>query len=155
MIAQVKIDKKYTIEDEEELLRLLSFPSCLNANGKLTTEAFSLYRKDEDYVSLSRLFYCTREEAIALGNNIAVWPSKNDKFTGLAQLNAKEIRNISLSQLLLVSKYNDKNKAHAGISYVDEKGEVFVNTPKGRPVPAWVLPLQQQLCCISKIEKVQ
>lgn len=151
--AQVAIDTKYVIEDKEELLRLLSFPSCLNAKGQLTTEAFSLYHKDEDYVSLSRLLYCTKEEAIASGGKIKVWPSKNDKFSGLAQLNAKEIIDIS-SQLLLASKYSEKNKAHAGISFVDDKGDIFVNTPKGKPVPAWILPLQQELCYISKVETI-
>lgn len=144
------LDKRYTIEDCEELLRLLSFPSCFKKDGSLSTEAFSLYRKNEDYVSLSRLCYSTCEEAMELGRQIKIWKTKDDEFCGYAQLNAKDIRNISATNILLESKYKETFKGHAGISYIDNEGEKYVNR-KGSVEPAWILPLQQKLCLISKV----
>lgn len=94
-ISETNTDRRYTIEDEENVIRLLSIPSCLNSNGRLTPVAFSLYHNNEDYVSISRLFYSSRDECIELGKKIKVWASKGDEFAGLAELNAGKIRSIS------------------------------------------------------------
>lgn len=151
------MDNKFTIKDEEELLRLLSFPSCIDKYGRLTTTAFDLYHKDEDFVSLVRLCFSSKEDALALGQKIKKWPTKGDVFMGLAHLVALKIRKISPAQLRLVSKYTEQNKAHAGISYYDKDGVLFVNTSevKGKPTPAWIIPLQQQLCRISEVEMLR
>lgn len=153
-ISEIKVDRRYAICDDENVVRLLSIPSCLNSKGKLTPVAFSLYHSKEDYVSVSRLFYSSKEECIELGKRIKVWMSKGDKFAGLAELNAGNIRRISPDRVLLDSKYEEKNKAHAGISFKDENGAVYVNIEKGTPSPAWLIPFQQRLCLISKVEKI-
>ena len=99
-ISETNTDRRYTIEDEENVIRLLSIPSCLNSNGRLTPVAFSLYHNNEDYVSISRLFYSSRDECIELGKKIKVWASKGDEFAGLAELNAGKIRSfLSLMRL--------------------------------------------------------
>lgn len=98
-ISETNTDRRYTIEDEENVIRLLSIPSCLNSNGRLTPVAFSLYHNNEDYVSISRLFYSSRDECIELGKKIKVWASKGDEFAGLAELNAGKIRSISSTQI--------------------------------------------------------
>ena len=153
-ISETNTDRRYTIEDEENVIRLLSIPSCLNSNGRLTPVAFSLYHNNEDYVSNSRLFYSSRDECIELGKKIKVWASKGDEFAGLAELNAGKIRSISSTQILLLSKYKEDFKAHAGISFKNENGDIYVNIKKGTPSPAWLIPLQQRLCLISKVEKI-
>lgn len=153
--VEANADRRYTIADEETVVRLLSFPSCLDSKGRLTTVAFSLYHNNEDYVSISRLFYSSRDECIELGKKIKVWASKGDEFAGLAELNAGKIRSISSTQILLLSKYKEDFKAHAGISFKDENGAVYVNIEKGTPSPAWLIPFQQRLCLISKVEKVE
>ena len=131
-ISETNTDRRYTIEDEENVIRLLSIPSCLNSNGRLTPVAFSLYHNNEDYVSISRLFYSSRDECIELGKK----------------------RSISSTQILLLSKYKEDFKAHAGISFKNENGDIYVNIKKGTPSPAWLIPLQQRLCLISKVEKI-
>lgn len=85
---------------------------------------------------------------------IKVWASKGDEFAGLAELNAGKIRSISSTQILLLSKYKEDFKAHAGISFKNENGDIYVNIKKGTPSPAWLIPLQQRLCLISKVEKI-
>lgn len=146
----IKIDKRYTIEDEEDLLRLLAFPGFFKKDGKLSTEAFSLYHKNEDYVSLNRLFYSSYEEAKKLGGHIKRWKTKDDEFCGYAQLNAKDIRNVSATNISLESKYTESFKGHAGISYISDNGEKYINY-EGSVEPDWILPLQQKLCRISKV----
>lgn len=153
--SKTNVDRRYTIENDENVIRLLSFPSCLDSKGRLNPVAFSLYHENEDYVSISRLFYASKEECVKLGKMIKVWPSKGDVFTGLAELNAGEIRSISSTMILLESKYKENSKAHAGISFKDTKGEIYINIKKGTPTPAWIIPLQQRLCLISKVEKIQ
>lgn len=154
-IVETNTDRRYMIDDEEIVVRLLSFPSCLDSKGRLTTVAFSLYHKEEDYVSVSRLIYSTKEECIKLGKKIKVWPQKGDSFVDLAELNAGEVRSISPTRVSLDSKYEEKNKAHAGISFKDENGDTYVNVEKGTPSPMWMIPFQQRLCRISKVEKVK
>lgn len=151
--SQIVIDKRNTITGEEELLRLLSFPSCFGDNGKLTSVAFTLYRKNESYLSLNRLFYTSYEEAIQKGGEIKLWPAEGDYFCGYAQLNAQSIRNISTTQITLVSKYRDDFKGHAGICFLCKDGVVFVNK-KGCVIPPWLRLLQQQLCTISIVTKI-
>ena len=56
-ILQDNIDRKTTVGDDENLLRLLSFPSCFDVDGNLSSAAFTLYRKNENYLSLNRLYY--------------------------------------------------------------------------------------------------
>lgn len=152
--SKTNIDKRYTIENDENVIRLLSFPSCLDSRGRLNPVAFSLYHSNEDYVSISRLFYSSKDECIELGWKIKVWPNKEDVFAGLAELNAGEIRKISSTQILLASKYEEKFKAHAGISFKDEDGVIYINKEKGTPTPKWIIPFQQRLCLISKVEKI-
>lgn len=147
------VDKRYTIGDEEELLRLLSFPSCFNVDGTITSEAFSLYRKNEDYVSLNRLLYSNYKEAIKLGRQIKLWLTPDDEFCGYAQLNAKEIRAISKTHISLESKYREDFKGHAGISYIDGEGKKYV-CRKNSVEPPWILCLQQALCKISNVKKI-
>lgn len=153
-MSNSEIDKRYTIGDDEELLRLLSFPSCFKKNGKLATEAFSLYREKETYVSLNRLCYSSYEEAITLGGKIKVWKTKEDEFCGYAQLNAKRIRDVSLTHIRLDSKYRENFKGHAGISYICDTGKPYVNH-KGSVEPEWILLLQQKLCKISKVVRTK
>lgn len=100
------------------------------------------------------MFYSSRDECIELGKKIKVWASKGDEFAGLAELNAGKIRSISSTQILLLSKYKEDFKAHAGISFKNENGDIYVNIKKGTPSPAWLIPLQQRLCLISKVEKI-
>lgn len=88
------------------------------------------------------------------GDRSKVWASKGDEFAGLAELNAGKIRSISSTQILLLSKYKEDFKAHAGISFKNENGDIYVNIKKGTPSPAWLIPLQQRLCLISKVEKI-
>lgn len=153
-ISKTKIDRRYTIENDENVIRLLSFPSCLDSKGRLNPVAFSLYHSSEDYVSVSRLFYSSKDECIKLGKKIKVWPNKGDAFAGLAELNAGDIRRISPTRILLDSKYEERFKAHAGISFKEENGDIYVNIKKGTPSPAWLIPFQQRLCLISKVEKI-
>ena len=133
-----EIDKRYTITDDETLFRLISYPGCINENKELSPEIFSLYHKDEDYVSL--------EEVIKHGYKIKRWPLKKDSFWGVIKLNAKNIRSVS-QRISLDSYYEESYKAHAGISFtLDDKSKLRHTGQE--IIPSWLLGIQLMLCNI-------
>lgn len=142
----IKVDKRYLITDDETLFRLISYPGCINENNELSPEIFSLYHKDEDYVSLDREFYCTQEEAIRHGYKIKKWPIKKDTFWGLIKLNAKKIRTVS-ERITLDSYYEETYKAHAGISFLLDDNTKLIHTGQ-EVIPGWLLGIQLMLCNI-------
>lgn len=139
------IDKPYNITDDETLYRLVSHPGCFDENNELSPDAFSLYHKNEDYVSMIRAFYCEKKDAINLGYRIKKWPNKKDKFYGILSLNAGKIKIIE--HILLKSYYTDDFKGHAGISYLLEDGSKLKHTGY-EVMPSWLLTVQTLLCAI-------
>lgn len=141
-----EIDKRYTITDDETLFRLISYPGCINENKELSPEIFSLYHKDEDYVSLDREYFSTLEEVIKHGYKIKRWPLKKDSFWGVIKLNAKNIRSVS-QRISLDSYYEESYKAHAGISFtLDDKSKLRHTGQE--IIPSWLLGIQLMLCNI-------
>lgn len=141
-------DPRYYVADEENVVRLLSTPGCYDEQG-LTPEAFSLYHKNEDYVSVLRtLFLENLEDALGLGKRIKKWPQKGDTFFGYCVLNVGRIR--ALSTLLdVISCYTETFPAHAGITYKDKTGLRIVNQ-SGEPFPPELFELQNLLCFIAE-----
>lgn len=141
-------DSRCYVADEENVVRLLSTPGCYDGQG-LTPEAFSLYHKNEDYVSVLRtLFLENMEDALALGKRIRKWPQKGDTFFGYCILNVGRIRAIS-ALLDVISCYTEIFPAHAGITYKDKSGILIVNQ-SGEPLPPEVFELQNILCYIAE-----
>lgn len=141
-------DLKLNVDDAEDIVRLLSFPGCV-CNGNVTPEAFSLYHKDEDYVSVLRTLFIEKESDImSLGNRIRKWPVKDAKFCGYCQLNVAKIRMIS-NLIDVISCYEESFKSHAGIIFLDQAGNRIANSPT-KVFPHHLHLLQLKLCYIVK-----
>lgn len=141
------IDVKKHVDDAETVVRLLSFPGCI-ADGHLTPEAFSLYHKNEDYVSvLRRLFVANTEELFVLGRRIKRWPVKNARFSGYCSLGVAAVRLLS-KRLDVISCYEEKFKSHAGIVFYDGAGMRIKNN-EDEVFPPDLHLLQLKLCSIA------
>lgn len=139
---------KYKVEDSEYVIRLLSYPGALN-NGRLTEEAFALYHKDEDYVSVLReIFISSISEIYTLGTKIKRWSQQNDTFYGFCELNVGRIREIS-PLLDVVSYYTESFPSHAGIIYLYEDGTKIKNTV-GEHFPRYMMALNVRLRYIAE-----
>ena len=98
-------DKRYVISNDETIYRLASHPLCVTDNDEVSPDVFSLYHKDEDYVSVARAEYISIDELFNIGKNIKKWPHKKETFCAILELNAGEIRNLS-DKILLESHYS-------------------------------------------------
>lgn len=137
-------DKQSTVTDDEILIRLISYPGCISENKELSPEIFSLYHKDEDYVSVNREYYMSIEDSMKHGINIRKWPFRGDRFWGAVKLNARDVRGIS-NRVLVESYYKPEYKAHAGISYILDSGDKLKHTGD-EIIPSWLLSIQLKLC---------
>lgn len=141
-------DERIFVDDSEMVNRLLSVPGCVRY-GKLSPTAFSLYHRNEDYVSVLRSkFLESEKELLEIGLRIKRWPEKNDVFYGYCTLKVGDIRAIS-KQLQVESYYEEKFKAHAGIVFYDNQGSKIVNTGEGL-FPPELLLFQLELCRIAR-----
>lgn len=139
-------DRKFAIGDDEILFRLISTPGCISENGALSPDIFSLYHRNEYYVSMIRELYCPLDDALAIGKKIKRWPMREDAFYGLIRMNARKIREVS-ERIRLVPYYTDSNPSHAGISYVQDDGTFLTHTGD-EVLPVWLLAIQIKLCRI-------
>lgn len=135
-------EQKKNVEDSEFVIRLISFPGCIK-NDVLSIEAFSLYHKDEDYVSVIRQNYTDMTMIDSLGQRIKKWPEVGDKYYGYCSLLTKEIREES-ERFVVSSKYSETFPSHAGISILTSQGTVYMNT-SGFCAPPDLLMLQMKL----------
>lgn len=141
-------DERLFVDNSEIVYRLLSVPGCIRY-GKLSPTAFSLYHRNEDYVSVLRsIFIESEKELLEMGLRIKRWPQKKDVFYGYCTLKVDEIRAIS-KQVQVRSYYEEKFKAHAGIVFYDNQGDKIVNTEDGL-FPPELLLFQMELCRIAK-----
>ncbi len=143
---EIEEERKFTIADEETLFRLVSPPGCISESGSLSPDIFSLYHRNEYYVSMIRELFCSVDEALAFGKQIKRWPMREDVYYGLLRMNAKKIREVS-SRIRLLPYFSNANPSHAGISFVQDDGTFLTHT--GNEVaPVWLLAIQIKLCRI-------
>jgi len=140
-------EQKKSVSNDENVFRLLSSPGCI-ADGRLTEEAFALYHKNEDYVSVLRELFINENELSSIGFRIKRWPQKDDKFYGYCSLNVGKIRNIS-DLLEVISCYTESFPSHAGIVYKDMDGSRLVNA-KGAVFPPHIFVLNLRLRLIAE-----
>lgn len=144
---------KTQVGDEEYVVRLLSSPGALN-NGRLPEEAFALYHKDEDYVSVLREIYLeSLSDVYRIGKAIKKWSSEKDEFYGFCELNVGRIRKIS-NLLDVVSCYSERFKSHAGIVYLFDDGTRVKNVD-GEHFPHHIMRLNVRLRYIAENISVQ
>lgn len=137
---------KLLVHDTENVIRLLSEPTGFNGQ-RVTEEAFDLYHKDEDYVSVLRESFVPDDEVVRIGSIIKRWPGQTDTFYGYCRLNVERIRRSS-SHLDVVSCYTESFPSHAGIVYLFEDGQRVINH-KGQCKPPFMLVLQGILSIIA------
>lgn len=140
------VDPRFDIADDETLFRLISRPGCISDDGVLSPDIFSLYHKNEFYVSMIRELYCSESDALKVGDFIKRWPFKGDEYFGLLKMNAEKIRNVS-ERIRLLSYYTENNPSHAGISYLNDDG-TFITHTGDEVLPFWLLGIQERLCQI-------
>jgi len=142
-----EVDVRYAIGDDEMLFRLISYPGCFDEENHLSPDVFSLYHKNEDYVSVSREFYVSMNDFMSFGPQIKKWCKQGDKYYGCILLNARKIRCVS-ERIDLRSHYEENNKPHAGIHYLQGDGTSYMNKGYGELTPAWIMAIQIRLCKI-------
>ncbi len=140
-------DIRFYVSNDETIIRLLSAPGCI-ADGKLTEEAFSLYHKNEDYVSVLRELFITENEISAIGVRIKKWPRKGDHFYGYCKLNVGNVKNIS-ALLDVISCYTENFPSHAGIVYKNVDGTRIINK-EGAVFPPHLFLLNLRLRLIAE-----
>ena len=117
------------IQEEEDLCRLVASPGSYNERmRKVTVEAFSLYHRKEDYISVFRRKHTNDTELLQLGTIIKVWPPREQKlqqFRGDCLLKVGEV--LKESQYFMVKAYTKSHRAHAGIHLKKENGEYYTD----------------------------
>lgn len=140
-----KNDSRYDIADSETLFRLAASPSFFDEEDEVSPLAFSLYHKDEWYVSMMREKFIKLDDVITFGPHIKRWITPADTFCGVLIMNAGDIRKTS-SHVELISCYTPSFEAHAGIVYWldNQHSQKLIHT--GTEVqPAWLLAIQTKL----------
>lgn len=142
MSEQHQDTDKFVVSDDETVYRLISSPTGYNEITGVSPNCFSLFRKNESYVSVERARYCSLDDALSNGENIKKWFAECESFWGLTSLSVKKIR--LHKQLDVISKYTDSHPGHAGIQMKLSEVQVYKNK-EGEPTPMEILALQTYL----------
>lgn len=148
-MRDVPVDRRCNVADEETVCRLISFPGCVKEDGRLTPETFSLYHKNEDYVSVIRREFVDDCELDSLGVRIKKWMTPEDKYCGYCHLAVRRIRTASDS-LEVIACYSEKSPQHAGIVMLKDNGGRYTDSDCIGVVPEELLALQMKLCKIAE-----